>query len=165
MSPVKIKIPTPEVLAERQRLEDERSYLASASEVRYQPDVAAIELLMQSGAAVQIPLKLIDELAGATPEALREVSLAVGGDAISVPSMDVDIAIPGLIRDVFGLNFQRLGGLAKSAAKAAAARANGAKGGRPQTVVPSSCSYNHFAEGHRTRPHSPLTSSQRQSVK
>ena len=70
---------------------------------------------MQSGVRVQIPLRLIDELADVPADVLRDaLSLAIGGDAISVRSLDVDIAIPRLLRDIVGLDFQRRGGRAKS---------------------------------------------------
>ena len=123
---VKITIPEPEVLAERNRVENERAYLASATEVTYRGQDESIELHLQSGVRVQIPRRLIDELADVPSDVLRDdLRLAIGGDAISVRSLDVDIAIPGLLRDIFGLDFQRLGGRAKTAAKAAASRENG----------------------------------------
>jgi hypothetical protein len=128
----KITIPSPEVRAERQRFEDERSRLASASSVRYQADADVIALEMRSGITITIPRPLIDELTNA-PQAIlkKELTLRVGGDAISVSSLDVDIAVSGLLRDLLGFNIQRIGGQARSDVKAAASRANGAKGGRP----------------------------------
>ncbi len=131
---VKLIIPDDiRVLAERQRLEDERSYLTSASNVKYSRKDNTIHLLMRSGVALDIPLRLIDEIAEAPENALQDdLTLAIGGDAISLRSLDVDISIPGLLRDLLGFNIQRLGGRAKTEAKADAARRNGAKGGRPK---------------------------------
>jgi hypothetical protein len=128
----KVRIPSPEIRAERQRLEDERSRFASASGVRYQVDTDLIVLEMRSGLTVTIPRRLIDELAD-VPQALlkKELALRVGGDAVSVPSLNVDIAVSGLLRDLLGFNIQRMGGQARSDAKATASRVNGAKGGRP----------------------------------
>jgi hypothetical protein len=132
---VKINIPASDVLGERNRVEGERAYLASAIDVTYRGQDESIELQMQSGVRVQIPLRLIDELADVPAGMLHDgLGLAVAGDAISVRSLDVDIAIPGLLRDIFGLDFQRLGGRAKTAAKAAASRENGKKGGRPPAL-------------------------------
>ena len=65
----------------------------------------------------------------------KGLELTIGGDAISVRSLDIDIAIPGLLRDLFGLDFRRLGGRVKSTAKAAASRENGKKGGRPPMIA------------------------------
>ena len=136
MSPVtaraRIKTPAPEVIAERQRLENERSHLASASSVRYCADADLLVLIMRSGVTIAVPRRLIDELADAPKEILeKELVLDIGGDALALPPLDVDIAVSGLLRDLLGFNIQRLGGLARSEAKAAASRANGTKGGRP----------------------------------
>lgn len=121
------------ILAQRQSGEDERAYLTDAVVVKYVRDGDFLLLQMQSGVVVQIPRRLIDELATVSAETL-EAALTVGtvGEVISARSLDVDIWIPGLLRDLFGFNIQRMGGLAKSEAKAQAARANGAKGGRPR---------------------------------
>jgi hypothetical protein len=128
----KIIIPPPELRAERQRVEDERSRLASASGVQYQADTDLLVLDMRSGITITLPRRLVDELADAPQATLKkELALHVGGDALSVPSLDVDIAVAGLLRDLLGFNIQRKGGQARSDAKAAASRANGAKGGRP----------------------------------
>jgi hypothetical protein len=127
----KIRFPSPEVMA-RQGLEDERSQLASAADVQYHGESDTISLRMQSGIRIAIPRKLVDELAGASGATLeKELAVGVGGDVVSVPSLDVDIAVPGLLRDLLGFNIQRRGGQARSEAKAAASRANGTKGGRP----------------------------------
>jgi len=49
-------------------------------------------------------------------------------------ALDVDLSIPGLLAGLFGTKayMARHAGRATSPAKAAAARANGAKGGRPR---------------------------------
>lgn len=49
-------------------------------------------------------------------------------------SLDVDFTVPGLLAGMFGTQswMARQGGQARSDAKAAAARANGRKGGRPK---------------------------------
>jgi hypothetical protein len=120
-------------MAERQRLEDERSPLAGAADIQYHRDVDAISLRMRSGITITIPRGLIGELAETSEAALEKgLALGVGGDVVSVPSLDVDIAVSGLLRDLLGLNIQRRGGQARSEAKATASRTNGAKGGRPR---------------------------------
>ncbi len=92
---------------------------------------------MLSGFEVVIPRSLIEELAGVPRSVLaKELALGIGGEAISIPSRDIDIAVAGLLRDLVGANIQRIGGRSTSAAKAAAARANGLKGGRPPARTP-----------------------------
>ena len=135
-SVIKIAIPNPEVLAERNRAENKRTLMASATGVTYRGRDHSIELHMQSGVRVQIPRHVIEELNAVPVAVLRnELRLTVGGDAISVPSLDIDVAIPGLLRNIFGFDFQRIGGRAKTQAKAAASRENGKKGGRPRAVA------------------------------
>ena len=65
---------------------------------------------------------------------LADVELA-GETGLHWGNLDVDFTIKGLMAGVFGtagfMDAARRGGQSRSAAKAAAARANGAKGGRP----------------------------------
>jgi hypothetical protein len=132
---VKIKVPSAAEVAARQQREDERANLVSASKVRYSAGSDSIRLHMLSGFEVIIPRRLIEELDEVPRSVLsKELTLGIGGDAISVPSYDIDIAVAGLLRDLVGSNIQRIGGRARTAAKAAAARANGRKGGRPRNT-------------------------------
>jgi len=65
---------------------------------------------------------------------LEEVAILGAGHGLHWESLDVDLSIPGLISGVFGTRayMARRAGEAKSPARAAAARANAAKGGRPR---------------------------------
>lgn len=91
---------------------------------------------LRAGANVEFPRKLLRELHGVrNADYLTNVEIA--GEALRWPDLDVDISIMGLLTDVFGASFfsaasGRIGGSARTKAKAAAARANGAKGGRPR---------------------------------
>lgn len=85
-----------------------------------------------------VPHELIEGLAGATPEALADIKIMPAGTGIVWPQLDVDVSVPGLAMEVFGSRtwmreLARRAGSATSAAKAAAARANGKKGGRPRS--------------------------------
>ena len=57
------------------------------------------------------------------------------------PALDVDLYVPALVSGIFGTRawmtseLARLAGKATSPAKAAAARSNGAKGGRPRKAA------------------------------
>lgn len=131
-TPAKITIPEAEVLAEHNLAEHERAYLASATKVTFSPQDESIELQMQSGVNVRIPRRLVGELANVPADVLcNGLRLAIGGDAISVRSLDIDIAIPGLLRDIFGLDFQHINGRAMTVAMASASRDNSNKDGRP----------------------------------
>lgn len=63
---------------------------------------------------------------------------AMNGEALTVEDLDVDVSIPGLLRDLVGVTaaaaaLGRKGGSARSEAKAAAVREYGKRGGRPRT--------------------------------
>jgi hypothetical protein len=51
-------------------------------------------------------------------------------------ALNIDLSLPGLMSGLFGARsyLAKVAGSSTSAAKAAAARANGAKGGRPRKV-------------------------------
>jgi hypothetical protein len=67
----------------------------------------------------------------------QPVEVSPAGDALSWPSLDVDVYVPGLVERAFGTRLfaaatGRRGGRRKSKAKAVAPKDNGAKGGRPR---------------------------------
>ncbi len=133
---VKVLEPSESIARARQRAADERARVANARSVRYLTKADAFALTMRSGAEVVVPRAFIDELRDASKVKLADVALMPGGDAIAVDALDVHISIAGLLRDVFGLNAgQRTGGRARTPAKIAAVRANGAKGGRPRKTA------------------------------
>jgi hypothetical protein len=77
-------------------------------------------------------------LAGAKPSDLAEIEITPSGYGLHWPRLDADLWLPALLEGVFGSRAwmaARLGaegGKATSDAKAAAARENGALGGRPR---------------------------------
>jgi hypothetical protein len=106
-------------------------------EARYDAARDAIDLEFRSGGVITVPRKVVPGLVGVSTSALDAISISPAGDALSWPSLDVDVYVPGLVERAFGTRlFARAtgqrGGRRRSKAKAAAARANGAKGGRPR---------------------------------
>lgn len=69
-----------------------------------------------------------------TPGQFAEVELIGDGYGLHWESLDADFTVPGLLNGVFGTAkwLAQRAGQSTSLAKAAAARANGAKGGRPR---------------------------------
>lgn len=73
-------------------------------------------------------------LSRATSEQLARIELWPGGEALHWEEIDADISVPGLLFDLLNVKawYAKWLGGAKSEAKAAAARENGKKGGRPR---------------------------------
>jgi len=102
----------------------------------YDKRTKRVVLEFSSGVVVQIPSHLLQGLGDASPQELAAVTLSPQGTALHWNALDVDLSVSGLLAGIFGTRawmaeVGRKGGQAKSAAKAAAARANGQKGGRP----------------------------------
>ncbi len=72
------------------------------------------------------------------PDPFEGSSADAAGFSLHWPKPDVDLYVPALLSGVFGTRawmaseLARMAGRTQSPAKAAAARANGAKGGRPR---------------------------------
>ena len=110
-----------------------------ALSARYDAKSGRIVLELSNGATYAFPAALGQGLETATPAQLAEVELNGAGFGLHWESLDVDLSIAGLLAGRFGnktwmSELARRAGSAKSPAKAAAARANGAKGGRPRKV-------------------------------
>jgi Protein of unknown function (DUF2442) len=97
-------------------------------------DRVVIELT--NGCMFAFPPALAQGLKGASRQALVEVKVTPTGYGLHWPQLDADLSVPDLIAGIFGTRawmreMARRGGVTQSPAKAAAARENGKKGGRP----------------------------------
>ena len=103
----------------------------------YEPRGQRLRVELASGVAMLIPVSKIQGLANAKPATIRSVELAGAGFGLYWPSLDLDISVPDLVSRCFGTeawmsSLARQAGKTRSKAKAAAARVNGRKGGRPR---------------------------------
>lgn len=114
------------------------SVFPAAIQATYAKSKDVVIILFEDGIVVHIPRKLLQGLEHAKPAQLSTIVIEGPGTGIVWPSLDVAHYIPDLITGIFGTRkwmteLGRRGGKATSSAKAAAARANGAKGGRPRS--------------------------------
>lgn len=108
-----------------------------AAAASYLPARGLLQVLLTNGASLTVPARILPELRGATRARLAEVEVLPGGDGLHWESLDVSISVPGLVASMFGpsawmAELGRRGGSRASEAKAAAARRNGLRGGRPR---------------------------------
>ena len=91
-----------------------------------------------AGARTGDAVREVEGLADADPEGLAEIEITPSGLGLHWPALDADVYVPGLMAGSLGsrhwmaCELSAQGGRVSTPAKAAAARANGAKGGRPR---------------------------------
>lgn len=61
-----------------------------------------VELMFDGGSAISIPRNMIPGLERASTSKLDAILVSPAGDALSWPSLDVDVYVPGLVERVFG---------------------------------------------------------------
>lgn len=119
----------------------ERARQSDANEPRaiaahYNAKTGKVEIELKGGTEFSVPVALIQGLRKASKQDLANVTVTPSGGGLRWRSLDVDLSLPALMHGVFGtrtwmVQLGSIGGSVSSPAKAAAARANGQKGGRP----------------------------------
>lgn len=105
---------------------------------KYLPEQDALEIDLLNGCRLTVPGRLIEGFADALPDDLANIEISPVGYGLHWPALDLDLSVPGLVAGITGtrkwMDKQRAAraGAVTSEAKAAAARVNGAKGGRPR---------------------------------
>jgi len=124
----------PEIEAALRRGETARTTEPRSASARYDAIADRVIIELTNGCAFLFPPALAQGLAGATPEQLANVEILGAGYGLHWEALDADLSVPGLIAGIFGSQawMARRTGSATSPAKAAAPRANTAKGGRPK---------------------------------
>ena len=104
---------------------------------RYDRARERVVVELTNGCTFAFPPRLAQGLASATEDQLAQVEVLGSGTGLHWETLDVDLSVPDLLAGLFGTKAYMAGraGQARSPAKAAAARANGAKGGRPRRSV------------------------------
>ena len=106
---------------------------------RYDRRGGKVVVELSNAATFAFPPGLSQDLQGASADDLARIEITPSGFGLYWPALEADLSIPGLLAGRFGTKAwmseqARRAGSVSSPAKAAAARANGAKGGRPRKV-------------------------------
>jgi hypothetical protein len=105
-----------------------------AAAARYDPRLGRVVVELANGCTFAFPPRLAQGLEDATEDQLAGVEVLGAGSGLHWEALDVDLSVPALLAGLFGTrtHMARHAGRTTSPAKAKAARANGAKGGRPR---------------------------------
>lgn len=108
-----------------------------AAAARYDRASGRVIVDLENGCTFAFPPRLAQGLEGASDDQLAAVEILGRGYGLHWEELDVDLSLPGLMAGIFGTKawMARRAGQTTSVAKAAAARANGAKGGRPRKTA------------------------------
>jgi hypothetical protein len=110
-----------------------------AAAARYDQRSGHVVVELTNGCIFAFPPRLAQGLSTASEDQLAQVEILGAGSGLHWEAIDTDLSVPDLLAGLFGTKafMARHAGRATSPAKAAAARANGAKGGRPRRSVRS----------------------------
>jgi hypothetical protein len=105
-----------------------------AAAARYDRQIDRVIVDLTNGCTFAFPPRMAQGLEAATADDLSQIEILGAGFGLHWEALDVDFSVPGLLAGIFGTRayMARRAGQATSPSKAAAARANGAKGGRPR---------------------------------
>ena len=109
-----------------------------ATAAHYDRETGRVAVELANGCTYIFPAQLAQELHGADDAALSSVVVDGAGFNLHWPAIDANLYVPALVAGVFGTRnwmakeWARSAGRTTTPAKAAASRANGAKGGRPR---------------------------------
>lgn len=107
----------------------------------FRPDDGRLAIELSNGASFAIPARFIQGLENASDDDLNKIEITASGTGLYFPTVDVDILVLSLLAGVLGSRsfmakrMGKAGGSSRSASKVEAARANGARGGRPRKVA------------------------------
>ncbi len=122
-------------------MEEDLAASAKAISARYDRRVSRIVITLDNGLELAFPPRLAQGLEDAPSAKLAKIEISPSGLGLHWPELDADLYVPGLIAGIFGTKrwmaaqLGAAGGRVRSAAKAAAVRENGRKGGRPKKVA------------------------------
>jgi len=104
---------------------------------RYDLKTARVVVDLSNGCTFAFPPRAVEGLGEADDRELGEVEVLGAGFSLAWETLDVHVSLGGLMAGIFGTKsfMARRAGAVSSVAKTAAARINGAKGGRPRKTA------------------------------
>jgi hypothetical protein len=111
---------------------------AKAVKARYDRRIGRVVITLSTNLEVAFAPRDAEGLEGASPEQLSAIEISPSGFGIHFSKLDADIYLPALLEGFLGSKnwiasqLGAEGGKSKSPAKAAAAKRNGQRGGRPR---------------------------------
>jgi len=108
---------------------------------RYDRRRDRIVVSLDTGLELAFPPRIAQGLESAAPSDLIDIEISPSGFGIHFPRLDAQLYLPALLLGVFGskswmaAQLGAAGGTTRSAAKTAAARKNGRRGGRPRKAA------------------------------
>lgn len=123
--------------AAKDRAEQMHASTPTAVSVHYDRTKDRIMIELNNGLCLGLPAHGVQGLEKATPSQLSEIEITPSGYGLHFPRLDADLYLPAVMAGVLGskqwmaARLGQLGGRSRSKAKAAAARINGKRGGRP----------------------------------
>jgi len=126
-----------QISAARVRESKARASGLRAKSARYDEKSERVVLELTNGIGLAFPARLVRGLERATTTQRASLTLSPSGSGVIWEALDADISVPGVVASTFGRQLAAsalgaAGGKSRSPAKAKAAKANGAKGGRPR---------------------------------
>ena len=112
-----------------------------AAAAHYDPTTGRVVIDLVNGCTYAFPANLVQDLKGASDNDLTNIEVGGVGFNLHWSALDADFYVPALVSGLFGTRawmtreLARIAGKTTSRAKAAAARSNGAKGGRPAKIA------------------------------
>lgn len=109
-----------------------------ATAARYDAETGRVVIELANGCTYIFPAAMAQELHGADDADLAEIQIDGAGFNLHWPRLDADLYVPATVAGVSGTKawmakqWAQQAGRTSTPAKVAAARANGAKGGRPR---------------------------------
>lgn len=156
--------PTPEFLAQlriaRRAESADRAAGRRALSAVFDRSAGRVMVELSNGAVFGFLPSHIPTLAHLTDAQLTEVTVTPGGSGLEWEALDIQVSVAGIILDALDPQaarsaLARIAGKSRSSAKAAAARANGKKGGRPRTKAAPELASPHrqrHPQRHQRRP-------------